>query len=167
MAPRPAILFLDTNILLDLPRPEQYRITGRQVTLVVIPEVMRELRGLARSPGRGQAGAAMQALASLERLAMRRGSATGAPVGPSGPSIRIASGLAENTARADIQLVERARAEQSKQPGALVAVVTRDCGVADLARSNRVKSILIRGTATSMQLERGIATHDTVLDIEL
>lgn len=164
---RPAILFLDTNILLDCPRPEDYRVAGRRITLVVIPEVMRELRGLARSPHRGQVGAAMQALAKLETLAQRRGSGLGIPVGRSGITLRILPGTPSDAASTDLQLVLRARAEQSRHSGALVAVVTKDWGVAELARTHRVKSILLRGVATPTDLDRGVAEHDTVLDIDL
>jgi hypothetical protein len=88
---RPAILFLDTNILLDCPRPEEYRLPGRRLTLVVIPEVMRELRGLAHSPDRGQVGAAGQALAALESLARRPGSAAGVRASREAKSTPIAS----------------------------------------------------------------------------
>ena len=45
--------------------------------------------------------------------------------------------------------------------------MTKDWGVVDLARAHGVKSILLRGRATVADLERGIAEHDTVLDIEL
>ncbi len=165
--PRPVILFLDTNVLLDLPRPGEYRLSSGGLTLVVIPEVMRELRGLARARGRGQVGAAMQALAALETLARRRGSAVGVPVGTAGTSIRIVPEDSGDTASADAQLVARAATEQSRRPDALVAVVTRDWGVAERARAARVKSILIRGTTTPAQLERGVAEHATELDIEL
>lgn len=72
---RAAIPLLDTSILLDLPTPESRRFSGRQITLVVIPEVMRELRGFSRAPARGQVGSAMQALAALDSLAHRHGSA--------------------------------------------------------------------------------------------
>ncbi len=164
---RPAILFPDTNILLDCPRPEDYRLAGRHLTLVIIPEVMRELRGLARSPGRGQAGAALQATAALETLARRPGSASGVSAGRSGTTIRILSGSPGKDVSADRQLVLRARAEQNRQQGAMVAVVTKDWGVAELARAERVKSILIRGSLSPTDLERGVAEHDSVLDIEL
>ena len=164
---RSAILFVDTNILLDCPRLEEFRFPGRQVTLVVIPEVMRELRGLARSRAREQVGAAMQALASLETLARRRGSATGIPLGRSGTILRILPGAPSDAVSTDLQLVLRARSEQSLHPRTLVAVVTRDWGVAELARNHRVKSILLRNPTTSPELQRGIAEHDTVLDIDL
>src|SRR5665647_681733 len=68
-AVRPAILFMDTNILLDYPDLKDYRRSLRPLTLVVIPEVMAELRGLSRAPARGEAGAALRALAVLEPLA--------------------------------------------------------------------------------------------------
>ena len=164
---RPAILFLDTNILLDCPRPGDYRLPGRRLTLVVIPEVMRELRGLAKAPGRGQVGAAGQALAALESLARRRGSDAGVPTGSAGVSFRILPGQPGGEINTDRQLVLRAKAEQARQRGAMVAVVTRDRGVAELARAERVKSILIRGGFDPAQLERGVAEHDTMLDIEL
>ncbi len=164
---RPAVLYLDTNILLDCPRPEDYRLPGRQVTVVVIPEVMRELRGLARSRDRGQAGNALQALSTLEPMAQRRGSAIGLPLGRSGTTLRILPGAAVETVSTDRQLVLRAKAEQSRRSGALVAVVTRDWGVADLARAEGVKSILIRGSASAAELERGLGKHDSSLDIDL
>lgn len=164
---RPAILFLDTNILLDCPRPEDYRLPGRPVTVVVIPEVMRELRGLARSPDRGQVGRAMQALATLEPLAQRRGSAVGVPLGRSGTTLRVLPGAPTDTISTDAQLVLLARAEQARRPEATVAVVTKDWGIADRARAERVKSILIRGTASAAELGRGLAEHDTSLDIDL
>ena len=164
---RPATLFLDTNILLDCPQPRDYRVQGRRITLVVIPEVMRELRGLSRSPGRGQAGPAIQALANLETLARRRGGALGVPVGRSDTSVRVLPGSPREKVKADLQLVLMAKAEQSQHPGELVAVVTKDWGVADLARTHGVKSILLHGRATPVTLERGIAEHDTILDIEL
>ncbi len=164
---RLSILFLDTNILLDCPRPEDYRLPGRQVTLVVIPEVMRELRGLSRSPGRGQAGSALLALATLEPLSQRRGSGLGVPFGRSGTTIRILPGTPIDTVTTDRQLVLRAKAEQDRNPGAMVAVVTKDWGVAETARGERVKSILIRGSASAAELERGMADHDSTLDIDL
>jgi len=164
---RPAILFLDTNILLDCPRLMDYRPIGRPLTLVVIPEVMRELRGLAQSSGRGQAGPALQALAGLEVLARRRGSAAGVSGGRAGVLFRILPGEPGSDVATDYQLVLRAKAEQARQRGAIVAVVTRDWGVAELARTERVRSILIRGSFSSTQLERGIAEHDTMLDMEL
>ena len=163
---RAAILLLDTNILLDLPRLEGYRFSRRQITLVVIPEVMRELRGLSRAPARGQAGSAMQALAALESLAHRRGSAQGIPVARSSASFRIIPGSGEGGS-ADGHLVARAKAEHLRDPRAMVAVVTRDWGVADRARAERVKSILLRGVAGATEIERGMAEHDTVLDIDL
>ncbi len=163
---RPAILFLDTNILLDCPRLEDYRAAGRALTLVVIPEVMRELHGLSRAPQRGQVGPALQAFSSLETLARRRGSALGIPLGRSGTILRILPG-GLNQGAADLPLVLRAKEEASRQKGSLVAVVTRDWGVAELARSHRVKSILLHGVATIPDLERGIAQHDTSLDIDL
>lgn len=164
---RPAILFLDTNILLDCPRPENYRLPDRQVTVVVIPEVMRELRGLARARARGQAGAALTALGALETLARRRGIQIGVPVGRSGTTFRILPGAPVDTMSTDRQLVLRAKAEQSRGSGAMVAVVTKDWGVAELARAERVKTVLIRGFATPTELERGIAEHDSSLDIDL
>jgi predicted ribonuclease YlaK len=163
---RPAILFLDTNILLDCPRAEDYRLPGRQVTVVVIPEVMRELHGLSRAPERGQAGPALQALATLEPLSRRRGSAVGVPLGRSGATIRILPGHPA-TGGADRELVLRAKAERDRSPESLVAVVTKDWGVAELARAERVKSILIKGSASTRELEREIARHDTVLDIDV
>jgi hypothetical protein len=48
-----------------------------------------------------------------------------------------------------------------------VAVVTRDRGVVELARAERVKSILIHGNFHPAQLDKGVAEHDTMLDIEL
>ncbi|MHB0868822.1 MAG: PIN domain-containing protein [Chloroflexota bacterium] len=164
---RPAILFLDTNILLDCPRPEDYRVPGRQVTVVVIPEVMRELRGLARARDRGQAGAALMALGTLEPLAQRRGSALGVPAGRSGTTFRILPGTPVDGVSTDRQLVLRAKAEQSRVSGPMVMVVTRDWGVAEVARAERVKTILIRGYASPAELERGIAEHDSSLDIDL
>lgn len=163
---RPTVLFLDTNILLESPRLAEYRLPGGGLTLVVIPEVMQELRGLAHSPERGQAGAALQALASLETLARRRGGTTGVSVGRSGTSVRVLPGSPKSPLNTDRQLVLRARSEQSRQPGALVAVVTRDRGVADQARVERVKSILVRDSALA-ELERRVADHDSVLDIDL
>ena len=163
---RPAILLLDTNILLDLPRPESYRFSGRQVTLVVIPEVMRELRGLSRAPSRGRAGSALQAVAAMESLAHRRGSALGVAIARSSACFRIVTGLGESGS-ADGQLVARAKQEQLRNPNAMVAVVTRDWGVAEKARDERVKSILLRGVVDSAEIERGIAEHDTMLDIDL
>lgn len=163
---QPAILLLDTNILLDLPRPEDYRFSGRQVTLVVIPEVMRELRGLSRAPSRGRAGSALQAVAAMESLAHRRGSAQGIAVARSSASFRIVAGLGEGGS-ADGQLVARAKLEQLRNPKTMVAVVTRDWGVADRARAERVKSILLRGAVDSTEIERGMAEHDTILDIDL
>lgn len=164
---RQATLFLDTNILLDCPQPRDYRVSGRRIILVVIPEVMRELRGLSRSPERGQAGPAIQALSNLETLARQRGSALGISVGRSGTVIRILPGSPNESVKTDLQLVLKARAERSQCPGELVAVVTKDWGVADLARAHGVKSILLRGRATPAELERGIAEHDTILDIDL
>ncbi len=164
---RPAILFLDTNILLDCPSSEDYRLPGRQVTVVVIPEVMRELRGLARARDRGRTGPALQALATLEPLGQRRGSAVGVPLGRSGTTLRLLPDAPVDTVTTDRQLVLRAKAEQTRRPGTLVAVVTKDWGVAELARGERVKSILIRGTANSSELERGIVEHDSMLDIDL
>jgi rRNA-processing protein FCF1 len=164
---RPATLFLDTNILLDCPQPRDYRVSGRRITLVIIPEVMQELRGLSRSPGRGQAGPAIQAFANLETLARRRGNARGVPVGRSDTRVRVLPGSPKQGSKADLQLVLMAKVEQAKHPGELVAVVTKDWGVVDLARAHGVKSILLRGRATVADLERGIAEHDTVLDIEL
>lgn len=167
MRTRPAILFVDTNILLDCPRPEDYRLPGRRVTVVVTPEVMRELRGLARSRERGVAPAAMQSLAALEALSRRRGSAAGIPIGRSSTTIRVIPGASDDATSADARLVLRARDEQSRHREALVAVVTKDWGVADLARAQGVKSVLIRGSATTAELERGVAEHDTALDIDL
>ncbi len=163
---RPAILFLDTNILLDCPRLEEYRAAGRVLTLVVIPEVMRELHGLSRAPQRGQVGPAMLVLGRLESLARRRGSVLGISLGRSGTTIRVLPG-GPGEGAADLPLVLRAKEECSRQKEALVAVVTRDWGVADLARTHRVKSILLHGVATIPDLERGIAQHDTYLDIDL
>jgi hypothetical protein len=163
---RSAVLFLDTNILLDSPRLDEYRLPGRQLTLVVIPEVMQELRGLAQSRSRGQTGAAMEALAGLQALARRRGGMVGIPVGRSGTSVRVLPGSPRAPLDTDHQLVLRARAEQDRQPGALVAVVTRDNGVAEHARAERVKSILIRDSVTA-ELDRRVAAHDSVLDIDL
>lgn len=140
---------------------------GRHIILVVIPEVMRELRGLSRSPGRGQAGPAIEALANLETLARQRGSAVGVSVGRSDTIIRILPGSPNDSVKTDLQLVLRARVEQSQRPGELVVVVTKDWGVADLARAHGVKSILLRGKVTPAELERGIAEHDTILDINL
>ncbi|HEX2986677.1 MAG TPA: hypothetical protein VHS06_00660, partial [Chloroflexota bacterium] len=68
---RPAILFLDTNILLDCPRLEDYRAAGRALTLVVIPEVMRELHGLSRAPERGRTSSALQAFSMLANSALQ------------------------------------------------------------------------------------------------
>jgi rRNA-processing protein FCF1 len=163
---RPAILFLDTNVLLDMPRPEEYRFSGRKVSLVVIPEVMRELRGLARAPARGQVGQAMQALGALESLANRRGSALGIPIVRSSASIRILPG-ADSGESADAPLIRRAKAEQGRGAKALIAVVTKDWGVAERARTERVKSILLRGLATAYDIEHGIVEHDSILDIDL
>lgn len=163
---KPAILLLDTNILLDMPRPEDYRFTGRRITLVVIPEVIRELRGLSASPGRGQAGPAMLAVAALESMANRRGSALGIPVVRSTASFRILAGPAAEGG-ADPNLVARAKAEQLRAREAMVVIVTRDRGVAERARNERVKSILVRGAANASEIERGIAEHDSMLDIDL
>jgi hypothetical protein len=164
---RPAILFLDTNILLDIPRVDEYRLPGRRITLVVIPEVMRELRGLARSPGRGQVGHAMQAVSTLESLSQRRGSALGIPLGRSDSTLRVLPGAPVEGISTDQQLVLRAKAERSRSKGEMVAVVTKDWGVADRARAEGVKSILIRGSATISELARGLAEHDSSLDIDL
>lgn len=163
---RPAVLFLDTNILLDCPRAGNYRMGGRRVTVVVIPEVLRELRGLARSPNRGMVGPALEALGTLEPLS-RRGASAGIPLGTSGTTIRILPGSAEAGERADRQLVLRAKAEQDRSRGTLVAVVTKDWGVADLARAEGVKSILIRGSASASEILRGLAAHDTSVDMDL
>jgi hypothetical protein len=163
---RSTILFLDTNILLDLPRPEDYRLRNRAAMLVVVPEVMRELRGLSLS-GRGQPGAALEARSRMETLVRRRGSVAGIPVGRTSTTFRILPGEPDSTVSTDRQLVLRARAEQSRHPEAMVAVVTRDWGVAELARAERVRSILLHGTATAADLERGIAEHDTALDLNL
>jgi hypothetical protein len=160
-----AVLFLDTNILLDSPKLAEYRLAGRRLTLVVIPEVMQELRGLAQSRERGQTGAALEALAGLEALA-RRGGAAGVPVGRSGTSVRVLPGSPRAPLDTDRQLVLRARSEQGRRPGELVAVVTRDAGVAELARAERVKSVLLRGSVAT-ELERRVADHDTILDIDL
>lgn len=164
---RPTILFLDTNILLDMPRLEEYRLQNRAVTLVVIPEVMRELRGLSRSPQRGQAGAALLAIAPLDMLAQRRAGPSGIPLGRSGVTVRILPGNPIDGIPTDRQLVLRARAEQQRSPGAMVAVVTKDWGVAEIARVEKVKSVLIRGNATPAELERGVAEHDSSLDIDI
>ena len=163
---RPATLFLDTNILLDSPTLEACLLPTRNATLVVLPEVMRELRGLARSPTRGQAGAAMQAVANLESLARRRGSAAGIPLSRSNTLLRIVPGTREGPINTDAELVVRAKAEQARRRGVLVAVVTRDAGVAERARSEGVKSILIHGSITPKELERRVAEHDSLLDIE-
>jgi hypothetical protein len=163
----PAILFLDTNILLDMPRPQEYRFSSRRVTLVVIPEVMRELKGLARAPARGQAGPAMQAVAALESLANRRGSALGVPVPGSTAVIRVLASSGGESGSADGPLIARARAEAGRGSGEIVAVVTRDWGVAERARIERVKTVLLRGPATVADIERGIAGHDSVLDLDL
>lgn len=165
-AMRPAVLFLDTNILLDSPRMDGYRIPGRKLTLMIIPEVMQELRGLAKSPARGQTGAALQALASLEALARRGGGTTGILVGRSGTSVRVLAGSPRAPLDTDRQLVLRAGSEQGRQPAALVAVVTRDRGVADLARAERVKCALIRDSVAA-ELDRRVADHDSVLDFDL
>lgn len=162
---RPAVLFLDTNILLDMPRPEDYRFSTRKVTLIVIPEVMRELRGLARSPARGQTGPAMQAVAALEQMANRRGSALGIPVHRSTAVFRVLPG--EGGGSADDPLIARAKAERVRQAGSIVAVVTRDWGIAEKARPERVKTVLLRGCATAAEIERGIAEHDSILDMDL
>ncbi len=164
---RPAILFLDTNVLLDMPRPEEYRFSGRQITLVVIPEVLRELRGLARSRDRGQAGSAMQAVAAIESLASRRGSALGLPIPRSSATIRVPIVSTSLGGSADAPLVARAKTEQARDPRPVVAVVTRDWGVADRARAERVKTILLHGQATAFDIERGVAEHDTILDIDV
>jgi predicted ribonuclease YlaK len=163
---QPAILVLDTNILLDLPRPEDYRFSGRKVTLVVIPEVMRELRGLSRAPSRGRAGQAMQAVAAIESMAHRRGRDQGIPVARSSAVFRIVPGSGMNEI-ADGQLVAYAKAEQLRDPKVMVAVVTRDWGVAERARGERVKSILLRDVTSATEIERGMAEHYSVLDIEL
>jgi hypothetical protein len=49
----------------------------------------------------------------------------------------------------------------------MVAVVTKDWGVAEIARAEKVKSVLIRGNATPAELERGVAEHDSSLDIDI
>jgi hypothetical protein len=162
---RPTVLFLDTNILLDMPRLEDYRIQNREVTLVVIPEVMRELRGLSRSPQRGQAGAALMAVAPLEMLSQRRAGPSGIPLGRSGVTVRVVAGNPVDNVPTDRQLVLRAGAEQARNPRAMVAVVTRDWGVAETARAERVRSVLIHGSASPAELERGVAEHDSALDI--
>lgn len=136
------------------------------MTLVVIPEVVRELKGLARNPGRGQAGPAIQALSTIETAAARRGSQGGVPIGRWGVAMRVLPAGSAGSASADAELVARAKAEQGRQRGSLVAVATRDWGVADRARAAGVKSILIQGRADSAGLERGIAEHDSMLDIE-
>ncbi len=164
---RPAILFLDTNVLLDMPRPEEYRFAGRQITLVVIPEVVRELRGLSRSPDRGQAGPAMQAVAAIESLANRRHGPLGAPIPRSSATIRVLPLSASGEGSADGPLVARAKSEQSRDPKPLVAVVTKDWGVAERARVEKVKTVLLRTRATAADIERGLAEHDSALDIDL
>ncbi len=164
---RPAVLFLDTNVLLDMPRPEEYRFSGRQVTLVVIPEVLRELRGLARSRDRGLTGPATQALSAFEALANRRGGTRGVPVPRSTAAFRVLPAAGAGEGSADGPLVARAKAEQTRVPGEMVAVVTRDWGVADRARAERVKSVLLRGRASAAEIERGTAEHDTLLDLDV
>lgn len=164
---RPTILFLDTNILLDMPRLEEYRLQNRAVTLVVIPEVMRELRGLSRAPQRGQAGSALLAIAPLDMLAQRRAGPSGILLGKSGVTVRILAGNPTDGITTDRQLVLRAGPEQRRNPGAMVAVVTKDWGVAEIARAEKVKSVLIRGNACSSELERGVAEHDSSLDIDI
>lgn len=127
---------------------------------------MRELKGLSRAPVRGQAGSAMRAVASLEALAHRRGSSGGVPIARSSAAFRIVAGSGE-AGSADGPLVARAKVEQQKNPTAIVAVVTRDWGVTDRARAERVKTILLRGIAVATAIERGLAEHDTTLDIDL
>lgn len=163
---RPAILCLDTNILLDCPRGEDYRLPTRRVTVVVIPEVMRELRGLSRSRERGLTGPALLALATLEPL-MRRIGAGEVRLGRSGTNFRLIPGPANDAISTDRQLILRAKAEQARKPVGMVIVVTKDWGVAELARGEGVRSILIRGTANAAELERGIAAHDSALDIDV
>lgn len=163
---RPAILFLDTNVLLDMPRPDEYRFSSRKVTLVVIPEVLRELHGLARAPGRGQAGAAMLAAGAVESMANRRRGSAGIPVPRSSAVFRVPAVSGAGEGSADGPLVARAKAEQARDPQSLVAVVTRDRGVADRARAERVKTVLLWGQATASEIERGIAEHDSALDLD-
>ena len=164
---RASILFLDTNVLLDMPRPEEYHFSGRQITLVVIPEVLRELRGLSRSPERGQAGQAMQAVAAIESMAKRRSGGRDVRVLRSSAVFRLPPVAATSGGSADGPLVAKAKAEQARDPKSLVAVVTKDWGVADRARAERVKTVLLRGLATAAEIDRGIAEHDSVLDIDL
>jgi hypothetical protein len=73
----------------------------------------------------------------------------------------------EGSGSADGPLVDRAKAERARAPGAIVAVATKDWGIAERARSERVKTVLLRGYATAADLERGIADHDSVLDMDL
>jgi hypothetical protein len=80
--------------------------------------------------------------------------------------VRVLPGSPRAPLDTDRQLVLRARSEQGRRPGELVAVVTRDAGVAELARAERVKSVLLRGSVAT-ELERRVADHDTILDIDL
>lgn len=163
---RPAILFLDTNILLDYPDLKDYGRSLRPLTLVVIPEVMAELRGLSRAPARGEAGAALRALAVLEPLARPFHRSPDRP-SASGFAIRVLPGEPSGAGAADRQLAFRASAEQARRTGAIVAVVSRDRGVAEHARAAGVKSILLFGCATPSEVERRVGEHDGWLDIDL
>ena len=163
---RPAILFLDTNILLDYPDLKDYGRSARPLTLVVIPEVMAELRGLSRAPGRGEAGAALRALAVLEPLARPFHRSPSRPHA-SGFAIRVLPGEPSGAGAADRQLTVQARAEQARNPGSIVVVVSRDRGVAEHARTAGVKSVLLFGCASPSEVEKRVGDHDSWLDIDI
>lgn len=109
----------------------------------------------------------MQAAAAIEAMANRRGGAAGISIPRSSAVFRMPSLSSAGAGSADGPLVAKARAEQARDSKSLVVVVTRDRGLADRARVERVKTVLIYGQATASEIERGLAEHDSILDIDL
>lgn len=149
--PRPCLLYLDTNLLLDFPELDRYRGQHGQLTLVVLEAVASELEGLGRGSD-DTAGRARRAWLALEALRRRPGARSGVPLGHSGHQLRFEPGQGP----VDELLVARASAAVQREPRAAIAVVTRDAGVADRARAAQVPVILIHGLFDNAQLQRAV-----------
>ncbi|GEM_PF-1736101 len=149
---RACVLFVDANVLLDQPELSHWRADWPELTIVVLERVVAELRGLARRQGDASAAAARRALLALEALRQR---GPGAPVKRGAPRVQLRRGE-DQAASVDAHLVAEAAAFARLDPGAAVAVVTRDVGVWERATRASVYCVLVRGRFDNAALERAV-----------
>ncbi|MBM2809697.1 MAG: hypothetical protein HW416_456 [Chloroflexi bacterium] len=131
-SPAPCVVYVDTNVLLDLPDLRDYRTSYPDVTLVILPEVLGELNGLSRVPGQnGQA--ARRSMLALHRVEHTPGVAVGVPVPGGTVSVMVPERHGVKGLSVDDALLRAAQTLQRREARSVVGLFTRDGRIAERA----------------------------------